>query len=95
MGRLTVWTEGAFNRLNNVFGTYRYNGKQKEGYQLNRSVLTTGDIARVINSNEVQTAIRPARGNSQIKNRKKNPLTNKKAMDWLNPYAPIARKTAQ
>lgn len=27
LGRLTVWTEAAFGRLNNVFGTYRYNGK--------------------------------------------------------------------
>jgi len=77
LGRLTVWTEGAFARLNNVFGTYRYNGKQKEGYSLARPVLSNADIARVINSNEVQTAIRPARSVSNIKNRKKNPLTNK------------------
>lgn len=89
MGRLIVWTQSAFAKLNTVFGTYGYSGIQKEGYSLNRSLLTNADIARVINSNEIQTAINPQKSVTQNKNRKTNPLTNNRAMDWLNPNAAL------
>jgi large subunit ribosomal protein L4e len=36
VGRFIVWTEDAFKELNTIFGTQKYAGKQKQGYQLPR-----------------------------------------------------------
>jgi len=57
VGRLIVWTESAFNELNNIYGTRKTLSKQKNGFSLPRSVITSCDIARIINSSEVQTQL--------------------------------------
>jgi len=95
LGRFTLWTASAFEALNRVFGTYRYTGQQKLGYQLHRPVLTNPDIARIINSNEVQSVVVAAKANERFVARKKNALTNHKFQEHLNPYAAIQRKRAQ
>ena len=55
VGRFIIWTESAFKELNNVFGTYKQSSNQKE-----RMNLPNPDISRVINSNEIQSAVRQA-----------------------------------
>jgi len=60
---------------------------------LERSVLANADISRIINSNEVQTVVRPAQENFVAHHRqKKNPLVNKKTMQTLNPNAEAVRQ---
>ena len=89
VGRFCIWTEGAFNELNKIYGNQK-NGK------LPTHEVTNPDLSRVINSNEIQTAIRntkPQQRNHDVQ--KKNPLRNKQAMDSLNPNAAIVRKAAQ
>jgi len=78
LGRFIIWTQSAFAALNNIFGTHRYSGVEKNGYQLQRPMLTNPDIARVINSNEIQTKINAAKY-SHVEHdvQKKNPLRNK------------------
>jgi len=77
-----------------MFGSYRKTGVEKKGYQLNRPTLTNADIARIINSNEVQKVVRPARSNNRVHEvQKKNPLVNRKMMDRLNPNAKVLRET--
>lgn len=96
VGRFCIWTEGAFRELNNIFGTHKYAGVQKKNYNLPTHEVTNPDISRVINSNEVQSAIRNQKkdvSNHDIQ--KKNPLRNKKAMDDLNPNAKILREAAR
>lgn len=96
LGRFIVWTNSAFKSLDNIFGSYRKTGVQKAGYQLNRPVMNNADLARIINSNEVQSVVRPAKSNKRVHDiQKKNPLKNKKAMDKLNPNAKVARKIAK
>jgi len=34
LGRFIIWTASAFKSLNDIFGTYRYTGDEKHGYQL-------------------------------------------------------------
>lgn len=58
VGRLIIWTESAFNELNDIFGTRRTTSKQKHGYQPPRAVVTNCDITRIINSPEVQSQLR-------------------------------------
>lgn len=59
VGRFVIWTQDAFRALDTIFGSYRKTGEQKHDYQLNRPCLSNADLARIINSNEIQTAIKP------------------------------------
>jgi large subunit ribosomal protein L4e len=96
VGRFCIWTESAFKELNNVFGTYTQPSSAKKGWTLPQHEVTNPDISRVINSNEVQSAIRETRGNSTTHYKQKpNPLRNHKALDRLNPNARLLREKNQ
>jgi len=65
---------------------------KKSGYKLHRTVLENADIAKIINSNEVQSVVRQARTNEAHHVDKRNPLRNEEAMDKLNPYGAVLRR---
>jgi len=93
LGRFIIWTESAFRALDKIFGTFRYGAQEKNGYHLHRTVLTNPDIARIINSDAVQTAVRNRKETRVLHSKqKKNPLRNAAAMDKLNPYATTIRR---
>ncbi len=95
VGRFIIWTEAAFKELNNIFGTHKYEGVQKKGYHLPHHEVTNPDISRVINSNEIQTAVRNKQTAITTRSRqKRNPLTNTKHMEELNPNAKLVRIAA-
>jgi len=88
LGRLVLWTQSAFKRLDSLFGTHRVAAVEKKGYHLPRSTVTIPDLARLIKSNEIQSVLRPAGSSTSPKAPKKhNPLTNISALVKLNPYA--------
>jgi len=87
LGRFIIWTESAFRALDKIFGSYRYAAIEKNGYHLHRTALTNPDIAKIINSDAVQTAVRGRKSNKVLHSKqKKNPLTNSVAMERLNPH---------
>jgi large subunit ribosomal protein L4e len=87
LGRLIVWTRPAFERLNHIFGTLTTPGVGKKGYVLERPILTNANLARLVNSTEVQSVVRPKQKNVQLHDRqKRNPLRNKAKMNFLNPF---------
>jgi len=92
LGRFIIWTKSAFAALNQVFGTFRKSAVEKVGYKLHRTVITNPDIARIINSNEVQSFVRAARENTAHHEHKSNPLKNKAVLDTLNPHSSVLRK---
>jgi large subunit ribosomal protein L4e len=88
LGRFVIYTKDAFKSLSTVFGGYNVASTQKSGYTLNRTVMTCADIARIINSDQVQSKLRDVRQNiRQHDKTKKNPLKNKAMMNKLNPFA--------
>ena len=92
LGRLVVFTKDAFEQLDNIFGSYRQRGVQKGGFQLGRNVMSCADLARIINSDQIQSKLRMQRTNTDVSSKgKKNPLTNKTAMQRLNPAAKALR----
>jgi large subunit ribosomal protein L4e len=93
LGRFVIWTQGAFERLEQLFGSVTATSALKKGYTLPRAPVTTADLARLINSNEVQSVIRPAVKDRTWSRQKKNPLTNVKAMIKLNPYAKVVKQS--
>jgi len=94
LGRFVIWTKSAFEKLDTVFGTYRKASAVKKDYKLPRSLLTNPDISRVINSDEIQSKLRPAEKQRRTFIRKKNPLRNKGFLHKLNPFA-FAQKARQ
>jgi len=88
LGRFVIFTEGGFKALNKVFGTNRYASAEKNGYHLNRSVMTCADLARIINSDQVQSKLRDIRLNPRAHDKtKKNPLRNAAIRNRINPFA--------
>ena len=76
-------------------GVSLFSGKQKQGYNLPRSVVTNPDLNRVINSNEIQSALRNTKRCNSRSTQKRNPLNNSKAMDVLDPNAKLVRQAAR
>jgi len=94
LGRFVVYTQDAFKQLNNVFGSYKAESTEKRGYNLNRSMMNCADIARIINSDQVQAKLRDVRSSVRAHNKTKaNPLTNRALMNRLNPFAKQMRAT--
>jgi len=93
VGRFIIWTESAFNALNTIYGTTTTPSEVKKDFLLPSNIMANSDLARLINSSEVQAALRPVKGGSKQKKGgaagvlKKNPLKNKQVMLRLNPYA--------
>ncbi|KAI3932305.1 hypothetical protein MKW98_025025 [Papaver atlanticum] len=56
--------------------------------------MVNADLARIINSDEVQSVVRPIKKDSKRAPMKKNPLKNLKFLLKLNPYAKTARRMA-
>lgn len=94
-GRFVVYTEGAMKKMNHIFGTYKGPGTQKKGYHLQRTLLNNADIARLINSDEVQAVVRPALEGPKKYSVKKNGLKNKGVERRLRPGITVVRKHNQ
>ncbi|PJF19312.1 60S ribosomal protein L2 [Paramicrosporidium saccamoebae] len=92
LGRFVIWTQAAFEQLDALFGTATSAATLKSGYNLPTSMVTNPDISRIINSEEVQSVLRPA-GEKETKSAplKRNPLRNLSVMKRLNPYVLRAR----
>merc|ERR1712178_182048 len=80
LGRFVIFTEQALAKLDGLYGGK--NGAlatEKKGYRVPRQMMTNSDLPRIINSDEVQAKVRPAKISDtavQTKRIKKNPLKN-------------------
>merc|ERR1711959_659414 len=93
LGRFCVWSKGAFERLDAIYGTHRAKSEEKSGYQPPRTMMSNSDLPRVINSSEVQGVARAARSVNKFHRIKKNPLKNFGVMIKLNPYAKYMKRS--
>jgi large subunit ribosomal protein L4e len=86
LGRFIIWTKDAFKALGDLFGSYRKAAVAKKGYHLQRNVMDCADLARLINSDQVQAKLRAVKTNKADHYKKKNPIKNRTLMKRLNPY---------
>eukprot|EP00419_Tripos_fusus_P060424 CAMPEP_0172928742 /NCGR_PEP_ID=MMETSP1075-20121228/218131_1 /TAXON_ID=2916 /ORGANISM="Ceratium fusus, Strain PA161109" /LENGTH=405 /DNA_ID=CAMNT_0013790029 /DNA_START=38 /DNA_END=1255 /DNA_ORIENTATION=- len=86
-GRFLIWTESAFKFLHAMYGTLKSGAPLKKGFTLPKAAMENADIARIINSDEVQSVLRPKKEAPKKYARKINPLKSMKAMALLNPHA--------
>jgi large subunit ribosomal protein L4e len=93
LGRFVVWTSGAFATLDKLYGSEPGLASElKKDYVTPRCIMENADLARIINSDEIQSIVNPAKSDTQRpKSAKKNPLKNLEAMLALNPYHAVHR----
>jgi large subunit ribosomal protein L4e len=93
LGRFVIWTKDAFERLDSIYGTYKKAAAEKHEYKLPYAHMTNADLTRIINSDEVQSVLRPKKEGLRPQIRKRNPLKNLGFLVRLNPYAKTLKRT--
>lgn len=91
LGRFLIWTQGAFEKLDSLFGTYDEASTFKNGFNLPRSFMSNADLARIINSDEIQSVLKPPAAVSAEIPKKRNPLKHADVKIALNPYHATVR----
>ncbi|KAH0518105.1 TBC1 domain family member 22B [Microtus ochrogaster] len=92
VGRFCIWTESAFRKLDEMYGTWRKAATLKSNYNLPMHKMMNTDLSRILKSPEIQRALRAPRKKIQRRVLKKNPLKNLRIMLKLNPYAKTMRR---
>merc|ERR1712121_199588 len=95
VGRFCIWTQGAFSRLDSIYGPWRKASQEKTGYNLPSLKMTQPDLSKLLKSEELRAALRAPKKDKTRRILKKNPLSNKRVMIRLNPHAKAATKAAQ
>lgn len=95
VGRFCIWTKGAFEKLDSLFGTYEEASQMKSGFSLPRPMMTNTDLARIINSDEVQSVVRAPKALSAVIPKKRNPIRVSAARVALNPHHAVVQKREQ
>lgn len=86
LGRFVIFSETAFRKMNSIWSS-----ASKKGYTLPRAVMTNPDLARIINSNEVQSVLKAKLSGRRHRSQHKNPLTNHAVKIRLNPAAKVKK----
>jgi large subunit ribosomal protein L4e len=96
LGRFCVWTQGAFEKLDEVYGTMtkpsatrKHNGTPA---RLPQMQMKNSDLSRLINSDEVQSVVNAPKQGQKPRGLKCNPLKNAKAMEAVNPFAAASKE---
>jgi large subunit ribosomal protein L4e len=84
MGRFCVWSQAAFDSLDVIYGD--------DGKRIPIASMTNADLARIINSDEIQSVLNTPKPAQKIYTRKANPLRNTEALEKLDPYAAAKRR---
>lgn len=92
VGRFIIWTESAFKRLDKLFGTWKAPSLEKKGFNLPQPKMACTDLSRLLKSEEIRRVLRTPRKAVVRRSRKLNPLTNKRALLRLNPYAGVLKR---
>ncbi|EYC04741.1 hypothetical protein Y032_0086g1965 [Ancylostoma ceylanicum] len=96
LGRLIIWTESAFKKLDSIYGTLKANSsEQKKGWSIPPNKLTNADLSRLIRSEEIVRAVRPVKKNVKSVKVHRNPLKKHNLMNKLNPFAATLRAAAK
>lgn len=86
MGRFCIWSQAALEKLDVIYG--------KDGKRIPTPPMMNADLARIINSDEVQSVLNPAKEGNKTYTKKSNPLKNIDALEALDPFAADNRRGA-
>jgi len=95
VGRFCIWTESAFKKLDNLYGTWRKNSTEKKSWNLPQPKMAVTDLSKLLKSEEIRKVLRAPNRKINRAVLKMNPLKNVKAMLQLNPYEAVTKRNAQ
>merc|ERR1712000_319751 len=98
LGRFIVWSSAAFKALDEIYGSQTEVSQHKRDFLLPSNCVSQADLARLINSSEIQSSLTAPKGYATTRRsavQKKNPLQNRQVLLRLNPYAATFAKEAQ
>jgi large subunit ribosomal protein L4e len=84
MGRFCLWSQAAFDALETIYG--------ENGKRIPAAAMTNADLARIINSDEVQSVVNPAKPGQKEYAPKANAVRNVEALEKLDPFAAQKRR---
>ena len=87
MGRFCVWSQAALEALDKIYG--------EDGKRIPTAAMTNADLARLINSDEIQSVLNPAKAQPEKYEAKANPLRSIVALEKLDRHAANKRRMAQ
>ncbi|ORC79951.1 60S ribosomal protein L4 [Trypanosoma theileri] len=89
VGRFIIWTRGAFEKLDSIFGTFTEASAVKKGFVLPAPMLTNTDVTRIMQSEEVRRVLKPKKLQPKKPSRytqPKNGIRNRRLRLRLNPF---------
>merc|ERR1711913_95357 len=95
VGRFCIWTEGAFKKLDSLYGTWRKASTTKQGWNLPMPKMANTDLSKLLKSEEIRKVLRAPNRKVNKAVVKTNPLKNIRTMLQLNPYAAVQKKNAE
>lgn len=81
MGRFCIWSQAAVDSLDTIFA------------KLPTAAMTNADLARIINSDEIQSVLNPAKAGQKDYAPKVNAIRSIDALERLDPFAAASRRT--
>lgn len=84
MGRFCIWSQAAVEELDVIYG--------ESGKRIPSAAMTNADLARIINSDEVQSLVNPIKAGQKTYAPKQNAVKNLSALEKLDPYAAGKRR---
>lgn len=84
LGRFCVWSQAALEELNTIYG--------ENGKAIPVAAMTNADLARIINSDEIQSVLNPTKEGQKTYAPKANPLRSTAALEKLDPYQASKRR---
>jgi len=87
IGRFCVWSQAALDALDEIYG--------ENGKRIPDAIMANADLARIINSDEIQSIVNPAKPANKLYDPKTNPLKSIAALEKLDPFAANKRRMAQ
>jgi len=94
LGRFCIWTEGAFKRLDEIYGTYKQKSSEKKDFSLPMPKMSNSDLSRLLRADEVQRVLKPKQHDRKRRVLKRNPLKCQRTMTKLNPYSVVQKRAA-
>merc|ERR1719491_2521166 len=85
MGRFCVWSQAAFDSLDTIYGG-------DDGKRIPIASMTNADLARIINSDEIQSVLNAPKPSQKIYAPKTNAVKRLDALEKLDTFAAKKRK---
>merc|ERR1711970_1433030 len=95
VGRLCIWSEGAFKMLDSLYGTYFKKSELKTDYNLPKPIMTKPDIMAIFKDERIRKHLKAPKLRRNLSKIKLNPLRNERQLMRLNPYAAVEKNLAR